>query len=62
MGKVLYEGDDFKRMHRSDMLALQRLVDAKKTGIIEVAYKDTKIKVEIRKKGDDTIVRRWRPV
>lgn len=62
MGKVLYECDDFKRMHRSDMLALQRLVDAKKTGIIEVAYKDTKIKVEIRKKGDDTIVRRWRPV
>jgi hypothetical protein len=62
MGKVLYEGDDFKRMLRSDMLALQRLVDAKKFGIFEVAYKDTKIKVEIRKKGDDTIVKRWRPV
>jgi hypothetical protein len=62
MGKVLYEGDDFKRMHRTDMLALQRLVDSKKTGIFEVAYKDTKIKVEIRKKGDDIIVKRWRPV
>jgi hypothetical protein len=62
MGKVLYEGDDFKRMHRTDMLALQRLVDSKKTGIFEVAYKDTKIKIEIRKKGDDIIVKRWRPV
>jgi hypothetical protein len=61
MGKVLYEGDDFKRMHRTDMLSLQRLVDAKKFGIFEVAYKDTKIKVEIKKKGDDTIVKRWRP-
>jgi len=62
MGKVSYEGDDFKRMHRSDMLALQRLVEAKKFGIFEVAYKDTKIKVEIKKKGDDTVVKRWRPV
>jgi hypothetical protein len=60
MGKVVYEGDDFKRMHRTDMLALQRLVDAKKLGIFEVAYKDTKIKVEIKKKGDDIIVKRWR--
>ena len=33
-----------------DMIALQRLVDAKKFGIFEVAYKDTKIKVEIKKK------------
>jgi len=49
-------------MHRTDMLALQRLVDAKKIGIFEVAYKDTKIKVEIKKKGDDIIVKRWRPV
>jgi hypothetical protein len=62
MGKVLFEGDDFKRMHRTDMLALQRLVDSKKFGIFEVAYKDTKIKVEINKKGDDIIVTRWRPV
>jgi hypothetical protein len=62
MGKVLFEGDDFKRMHRTDMLALQRLVDSKKFGIFEVAYKDTKIKVEIKKKGDDIIVTRWRPV
>ena len=62
MGKVSYEGDDFKRMHRSDMLALQRLVEAKKFGIFEVTYKDTKIKVEIKKKGDDTVVKRWRPV
>jgi hypothetical protein len=62
MVKVVYEGDDFKRMHRTDMLALQRMVDARKFGIFEVAYKDTKIKVEIKKKGDDIVVKRWRPV
>jgi hypothetical protein len=62
MGKVLYEGDDFRRMHRTDMLSLQRLVDSKKLGIFEIAYKDTKIKVEIKKKGDDIVVKRWRPV
>jgi len=60
MGKVIYEGDDFKRMHRTDMLALQRVVDSKKLGIVEVAYKEGKIKVEIKKKGDDTVVKRWR--
>lgn len=62
MGKVIYEGDDFKRMHRADMTALQRLVDAKKLGIFEVKYKDSTIKIEIKKKGDDIIVKRWRPV
>jgi hypothetical protein len=60
MGKVVYEGDDFKRMHRTDLIAIQRLVDAKKFGIFEVAYKDAKIKVEIKKKGDDIIVKRFR--
>ncbi|MDD1684723.1 MAG: hypothetical protein LUQ19_02400, partial [Methanoregula sp.] len=62
MGKVVYEGDDFRRMLRTDMIALQRLVDAKKVGVFEVAYKDKKIKVEITKKGDDIIVKRWRPM
>jgi hypothetical protein len=36
MVKVIYEGDDFKRMTRKDMLKLQQLVDAKKIGIFEV--------------------------
>jgi hypothetical protein len=62
MVKVTYEGDDFKRMHRTDMLALQRIVDSGKTGIIEIAYKDTKIKVEIKKKGSDVVVKRFRAV
>ena len=60
MVKVIYEGDDFKRMHRTDMASLQRLVDAKKFGIHEITYKETKIKVEIKKKGDDIIVKRFR--
>ena len=60
MARVIYEGDDFKRMHRADMLALERLVASGKTGIHEVQYKDTKIRVEIRKKGMDIVVRRFR--
>jgi hypothetical protein len=60
MVKVIYEGDDFKRMHRTDMLSLQRLVDSGKTGIHEITYKDTKIKVEIKKKGSDVVVKRFR--
>ena len=60
MGKVIYEGDDFKRMMRTDMLKLQHLVDEKKLGIFEVAYKEGKIKVEIKKKGDDVVVKRFR--
>jgi hypothetical protein len=60
MVNVIYEGDDFKRMMRKDMQKLQQLVDAKKIGIFEVDYKDGKIKVEIKKRGDDIIVKRWR--
>jgi hypothetical protein len=60
MVRVSYEGDDFKRMTRKDMLKLQQLVDAKKVGIFEVDYKEGKIKVEIKKKGDEIIVKRWR--
>ena len=60
MANVIYEGDDFKRMTRKDMQKLQQLVVSKKIGIFEVDYKDTKIKVEIKKRGDDIIVKRWR--
>ena len=60
MVNTIYEGDDFKRMMRKDMLKLQQLVDAKKMGIFEVDYKEGKIKGEIKKKGDDIVVKRWR--
>jgi hypothetical protein len=36
MVKIIYEGDDFKRMTRKDMLKLQQFVDSKKVGIFEV--------------------------
>ncbi len=62
MAKVVYEGDDFKRMPRADMLALERLVSSGKTGIHEVKYKDTKFKIEIKKRGTDIIVKRFRPI
>lgn len=60
MVKVVYEGDDFKRMTRADKIALDRLVASGKIGIFEVAYKETKIKVEIKKKGMDLVVKRFR--
>lgn len=47
MGSVLCEDGDFKSMHRTDMIVLQRLVGAKKSGISEVAYKDTQIKIGV---------------
>jgi len=60
MVNTIYEGDDFKRMMRKDMLKLQQLVDPKKVGIFEVDYKEGKIKVEIKKKHDNIVVKRWR--
>jgi len=60
MGKVIYEGDDFKRMLRKDMQKLQQLVDAKKLGIFEVDFKEKKIKVEIKRRGDDIVITRFR--
>ncbi|HUH78818.1 MAG TPA: hypothetical protein VLY83_02870 [Methanoregula sp.] len=62
MAKVIFEGDDFKRMLRTDMASLQRLIDAKQFGIHEVSYKGTKIRVEIKRKGDDIVVKRFRAI
>lgn len=62
MVKVIYEGDDFNRMLRADKLALERLVSSGKMGIQEISYKDTKIKVEIKKKGMDIVVKRFRAI
>ncbi len=62
MVNVTYEGDDFKRMMRKDMQKIQQLVDSKKTGIFEVDYKEGKIKVEIKKRGEGIVVRRWRAI
>ena len=62
MGKVIYEGNDFKRMLRKDMQKMQQLVDAKKLGIFEVDFKEKKIKVEIKKRGDDIVVTRFRAI
>jgi hypothetical protein len=42
------------------MIALQHLVDTKKIGIFEVDYKEGKIRVEIKKKGNDIIVKQCR--
>ena len=62
MVKIVYEGDDFRRMPRADMIALERLVASGKLGIHEIKYKDTKFKVEIKKKGMETVVKRFRAI
>jgi len=60
MGKVVFVDDDFRRMHRSDLQHVQRLVDAGKFGKHKVPYKDKTINIEIIKKGDTVTVRRLR--
>jgi len=60
MVKVIYEGDNFKRMLGTDMIALQHLVDTNKIGIFEVDFNEGKIRVEIKKKGNDIIVKQCR--
>ena len=60
MVKVIYDGDDFKRMLRTDLQKIERLIESKKFGIFEVDYKEGKIKVEIKKKGNDIVVKRSR--
>jgi len=47
-------------MPRADLLAVERLVKSGKLGIFEVKYKETKFKIEIKKKGMDTVVKRFR--
>jgi hypothetical protein len=58
MVKISFEGDDFKRMTRKDMLKLRQLIDTKKVGTFEVDYKEGKTKVEIKKKGDGIVLKR----
>ena len=64
MARVIYEGDDFKRMTRADMTALQKLVDSGKTGIQQVEFRGGKIKVEIKKRLMDNaiVVKRFRTI
>jgi hypothetical protein len=60
MAKVVYVDDDFRRMLRSDLLHVQRLIDAGKFGKHKVPYKDKTINIEIIKKEGTIIVRRVR--
>ncbi|GEM_PF-581395 len=60
MVKTEYVGDDFRRMLRSDLQHIQRLVDAGKFGKHKVPYKDKTINIEIAKKGDTVVVKRLR--
>lgn len=60
MVKVVYVDDDFRRMLRSDLQHIQRLVDAGKFGRHKVPYKDKTINIEIVKKGDTVSVKKLR--
>lgn len=59
MVKVILEGDMFKRLSRADMAMLQRNAEGGKFGIYEVAYGSGKIKIEIKKKGSDVVMKRF---
>jgi hypothetical protein len=60
MVKVVFVDDDFRRMLRSDLQHIQRLVDNAKFGKHKVPYKDKTINVEIVKKGDTVYVKKLR--
>ena len=60
MVKVVFVDDDFRRMLRSDLQHVQRLVDSGKFGKYKVPYKDKTINIEIVKKGDTISVRKVR--
>jgi hypothetical protein len=48
MGNVIYEGDDFKRMLRKDMLKLQQLVDAKKLGSLKWTTRKERSRLKLK--------------
>ncbi|OPY39254.1 MAG: hypothetical protein A4E35_00021 [Methanoregula sp. PtaU1.Bin051] len=60
MAKVVFVDDDFRRMLRSDMQHVQRLVDAGKFGKHKVPYKDKIINIEIVKKEGTIYVKKVR--
>jgi hypothetical protein len=60
MVKVVFVDDDFRRMLRSDMAHLQRLIDTGKLGRHKVPYKDKTINVEISKKDGTIYVKKIR--
>jgi hypothetical protein len=59
MVKLVYEGDVFKRLSRADMALLQRNAEGGKLGIYEVPYGTGKVKIEIKKKGSDVVLKRF---
>jgi hypothetical protein len=52
MATVVFVDDDFRRMPRTDMVKLQRIIASGKYGMHKVSYNDKQINVEIKKTGD----------
>ena len=52
MATVVFVDDDFRRMTRTDMAKLQRIIASGKYGVHKVSYNDKQINVEIKKTGD----------
>jgi hypothetical protein len=52
MATVVFVDDDFRRMSRTDMAKLQRIIASGKYGVHKVSYNDKQINVEIKKTGD----------
>jgi hypothetical protein len=60
MAKVTFEGEDFRRMTRTDMAHVMRLVDEKKFGRHEVPFRDKTITIEIVRQETGILVKRIR--
>jgi hypothetical protein len=57
MTTVVFVDDDFRRMPRTDMAKLQRIIASGKYGVHKISFKDKEINVEIKKQGDKILVR-----
>ncbi|MFZ0005834.1 MAG: hypothetical protein WCC86_03345 [Methanoregula sp.] len=56
MTTVVFVDDDFRRMPRTDMAKLQRIIASGKFGTHKVSFGDRSLNVEIKKQGDKITV------
>jgi hypothetical protein len=57
MTNVVFVDDDFRRMPRTDMAKLQRIIASGKYGVYKVSFGDRIVNIEVKKQGDKIMVR-----
>ncbi|MGA2104612.1 hypothetical protein [Methanoregula sp.] len=57
MTTVVFVDDDFRRMPRTDMAKIQRIIASGKFGVHKVSFGDRTVNIEVKKQGDKIMVR-----